>query len=115
MKLLKSFGFAIRGIGHAAKTQMNLKIHFAAAIVVLAAGFYFSITTGEWIAILILMGMVVSLELMNTAIEQVVDLISPDQNENAGRIKDISAGAVLVVSIVSVIIAFVIFWKHISA
>jgi diacylglycerol kinase len=52
---------------------------------------------------------------MNTAIEQVVDLISPDQNENAGRIKDISAGAVLVVSIVSVIIAFVIFWKHISA
>jgi diacylglycerol kinase len=61
------------------------------------------------------MGLVVSLELMNTAIEQVVDLISPDQNENAGRIKDISAGAVLVVSIVSVIIAFVIFWKHISA
>ena len=115
MKLASSFKVAFRGIGMAIVSQSNLKIHIVAAAVVICAGFYLSISNIEWIVLLLTIGLVISLELVNTAIEELVNLIAPEMNKKAGRIKDIAAGAVLVAAIVAVIVAFMIFWKYLVA
>ena len=112
---LKTFVNAFKGIATAVKNERNLRLHLIAAVLVVVVGLYFSITTTEWIIVLLLIALVISLELINTAIEYLVDLVSPQYHEKAGKIKDIAAGAVLVVAIVSVVIAVLIFWKYVEA
>ncbi len=107
--LLYSFYYAGRGIISALKEERNLKIHIAIIIVVILAGIYFHISKAEWIICIILFGLVISLELVNTAIETTVDIAMPEKNEKAKIAKDVSAGAVLVAAIVSVIIGLMIF------
>ena len=79
------------------------------------AGFALKISRYEWLAVLILFGLVISFEMMNTAIEGIVDMISPEFNGQAGKIKDIAAGAVLASAIVAVIIGLWIFVPKITA
>ncbi|MDB5014765.1 MAG: Diacylglycerol kinase, partial [Daejeonella sp.] len=98
IRFFKSFKFAVAGIKYAFATQVNFKFHTLATITVTIAGFYFELSTVEWLWIIAAIGMVVSVELLNTAIEVLVDLISPDYNVKAGIVKDLSAGAVLVIS-----------------
>ncbi len=112
--LFKSFGYAFKGI-KMALSQRNLKIHVACAFIVIALGFFFQITTIEWCMIDLCIGFVIALEIINTAIEYVVDLVSPQFNELAGKIKDIAAGAVLVVSISALLCGILIFGKYIVA
>ena len=78
-------------------------------LLVILAGFYFKISMAEWIICIILFGLVISLELVNTAIETTVDIAMPEKNEKAKIAKDVSAGAVLVAAIVSAIIGLMIF------
>lgn len=87
-KLFHSFRYALRGIGHAWKHERQMKIHSVAAITVVAAGYFTGINACEWVAVLLLSGGVVALELMNTAIERVVDLASPEYHELAKQAKD---------------------------
>ena len=108
---LKSFSFALNGIKISLR-QRNMKIHVACALLVIALGFYFKITIVDWCILLLCIGVVIALEIINTAIEQVVDLVSPNYNELAGKIKDLAAGAVLVVAIISAIIGCVIFSNY---
>lgn len=110
-KLLKSFSYAGLGIVHAFK-QRNFKIQLAIAVVVMISGAYFRITETEWCIILLCTGLVLSLEMMNSAIEHLVDLVSPDYNKTAGIAKDIAAGSVLFFSIISAIIGAIIFSKY---
>ena len=108
-KLINSFKYAFSGIASAFKTERNMKIHVLAVVLVTLAGFLFKISKMEWIICIILFGMVISLELVNTAIETTVDIAMPERNEKAKLAKDISAGAVLVCAFVSVIVGLMIF------
>ena len=108
-KLRNSFKYAFEGIAEAWKTEQNLKIHFAIMALVIIAGFMFKISAMEWIVCLLLFAIVISLELINTAIETTVDIAMPDINEKAKYAKDIAAGAVLFSAIISVIIGLIIF------
>ncbi len=112
-RFLKSFQYALRGTRFAIAEQMNLKIHSCVAIVVVTAGFYFDVTEGEWLAIVLAIGLVMTTELVNTSIEHIVNLVSPQRQPLAGKIKDISAGAVLVAAITSGVIGLIIFGRYV--
>lgn len=108
-KLIRSFAYAIEGIVHSIKREQNVRIHFMIAIVVICLGFYYHITTTEWLFVLFAIGGMVSLELMNTAIERTVDLVTQQKHPLAKQAKDAAAGAVLIFAIISVIIGCIIF------
>ena len=108
-KLRNSFKYAFEGIQEAWKTEQNLKIHFVIMALVIIAGFIFNISAMEWIVCLLLFAIVISLELINTAIETTVDIAMPEINEKAKYAKDIAAGAVLFSAIISVIVGLIIF------
>lgn len=107
--LIKSFGYAFQGIFTSLAKERNLKIHFVIAILVVIFGFILKIALWEWLVCLILFGLVISLELINTTLEEVVDLVSPKWHEKAKRTKDAAAGAVLFSALISAIIGIVIF------
>jgi len=109
---IKSLSFAIKGLKLVLK-EKHIKIHLITAAFVISAGFYFRITHTEWCITLICIGIVLSLEIMNTAIEYFVNLVEPNHNPKAGAIKDLASGAVLLGSIISVIIGIMIFGKYI--
>lgn len=108
-KLINSFKYAIEGIISSFKTERNMKIHVLAMTVVIALGFFFKLDKIEWCFIIIAIASVISAELFNTAIETVVDIVSPERNPKAKLVKDIAAGAVLVVAIGAAIIGFIVF------
>jgi diacylglycerol kinase len=111
-RFFKSFMHALAGIWMAAR-QSNMKIQLAVAAGVMAAGFYFNIAASEWQAVVLAIALVISMEILNTAIEYFVDLVSPQHQPLAGKVKDIAAGAVLVAAIAAVVIGVMIFWKYV--
>lgn len=112
-KMVKSFKCAIQGILATIKTERNMKIHITMMILVIIAGYVLKISKIDWIICIILFGLVIGAELFNTAIENAVDLITPNENNKAKIIKDASAGAVLVLAIASAIIGLAIFMPEI--
>lgn len=108
-KLARSFSYAVSGLGYAYSTQPNFRIHSAFILLVVVAGLYFNISNLEWLFIVFVSGLVLITELINTAIEVLVDLVSPKYNEKAKVIKDLSAGAVVIACIVAVLTGIVIF------
>ena len=112
-RFINSFKCAINGFLLALKTEQNLRIHTVIMFIVILFGIILKITKSEWIICIVLFGMVISLELVNTAIEDIVDVIIPQKDDRAKRIKDISASAVLISAIVSAIIGLMIFMPRI--
>ena len=108
-KIINSFKYAISGIKLAFKEERNMKIHFLAMTLVIILGIILKITNLEWIICIILFGLVISAELLNTAIETLTNVVMPEKNEKAKITKDVAAGAVLVMAIVSAIIGIIIF------
>jgi diacylglycerol kinase (ATP) len=108
-KLVGSFGYAFKGLATAMRSEQNLQIHLIAVVVVIIAGVKLDVSTIEWMILVTCFAMVISAELFNSSIEKLVDLVSPEFNAKAGLIKDIAAGAVLVLAIASVIIGCFIF------
>lgn len=106
---LKSVGYAFKGMIILIRTEASIKIQLVIAIIVTIAGFYFDISKTEWIAQFIMIGMVMSIEGINTAIEYIADFIHPNHHPKIGLIKDVAAGAVFIASIVAVIIAGIIY------
>ncbi|MBO3700513.1 diacylglycerol kinase family protein [Roseivirga sp. E12] len=109
---LLSFKYALRGIRSTLWTEHNFRIHLFAALTALALGFYFEVSSNDWLWIVIAIALVFVTEMINTAIERLVDLIEPNQNPLAGKIKDIAAGAVLIAAIASATIGLIVFWPH---
>jgi diacylglycerol kinase len=107
--LSKSFKNAFIGLINAFIKERNMKIHFLIMVLVISFGFIFNISKYEWYVCLILFGLVISTELINTAIENIVDMITKEYSEKAKYIKDISAGAVLINAIIAAIIGLIIF------
>ncbi len=104
--------YALKGIFIFFRDGRNAKIHLIAASLVIIAGFIFKITTQEWLWISLAIAFVLITEMLNTSIELLCDLVMPHQNEKAGKLKDIAAGAVLVAVVFSLIVAGIIFWKY---
>lgn len=107
-KFLLSFVYAIEGIIVSIKEERNIKIHLLAIIVTIIMGIIYKISQTEWIVCIILFGLVISSELLNTAIENTVDLVTEEKKPFAKKAKDAAAGAVLINSIIAAIIAFII-------
>lgn len=106
---IKSVGFAFKGALLLIRTEASIKIQVFIAIVMTIAGFYYNISTTEWILQLFAIALVLGIEGMNTAIEKISDYIQPEFDVKIGFIKDISAGAVMLVSIVASIIGLIIY------
>jgi undecaprenol kinase len=107
--LISSFKFAFAGIKKAIFEERNMRIHLSISILVIFAGVWFSISAIEWILILFAIGGMLALEMLNSAIERVVDLAAKEIHPLAKAAKDMAAGAVLIYAIMSVIIGLIIF------
>ena len=114
-KQLKSFTFAWKGILTCAGHEQNITFHLIAAIIVLAAGFCFGISRTEWMAVMLCIGTVIAAELFNSAIERLVDMVSPEWKKIAGEVKDIAAGAVLITAIAAAIVGIIVFLPYVIA
>ena len=107
-KRLESFVYAFRGLRWLFD-EHNAWIHLVAMVGVITAGFLFSITQGEWIAIILCIGIVFAAEAFNTAIEKLANVVSPQWNKDIGKVKDLAAGAVFICAIAAAIVGVIIF------
>jgi diacylglycerol kinase (ATP) len=106
--------FAARGVADVLRTQHNAWLHALSTGVVLAAGLYVGLSRLEWCAVVLAMMAVWTAEALNTAIELVVDLASPDEHPLAGRAKDVAAGAVLISACGAAIVGVLVFAPHLA-
>lgn len=108
-KRLKSFKFAFNGIYMLIKHEHNAWIHCFAAICVISAGFHYGISSHEWVAVIFAIGSVLAAEAVNSSIEALADLVSPQYNEAIKKTKDMAAGAVLIIAIAAAAVGLIIF------
>jgi len=108
-KRLQSFRYAFDGLLYLFTTQPNAKIHGAISVLVIGAGLFFSLTATEWCIIVLAIAMVITTEAINTALETLTDLVSPNFHELAGRAKDVAAAAVLIAAIGAAGVGLIIF------
>jgi len=108
-KRLLSFKHAIRGIRMVLKSEKNMQIHLIFVFLVVFFGLLLCISPVEWMFCLLAFGLVMGAEMMNTAVESIVDLVSPEYHELAGRAKDVAAGAVLITAIFAAATGLIIF------
>jgi diacylglycerol kinase (ATP) len=108
-KLIRSFGYAFKGVAYATKTQLNFRIHLGATTLAVAMGLFFHISTHEWLWVGLCVTVVLVTEIFNTMIETLTDMVSPGYSAKAGHIKDMSAGAVVIAAAFALIVGLVIF------
>lgn len=106
---IKSFVYASNGIGHFFRNDRNGKIHLLAAILVLAAGWYYDISVTEWCILIGCIGMVIGFEMLNAAVEKICDMLHSEWHPVVKVVKDVAAGAVLWSAITSAAIGLLIF------
>lgn len=106
---LKSLKYAFNGALKLICTEHSIMVQFTLAIVLIFAGFFFEINKTEWLFQTIAIGLVLSIEGLNTAVEKVADFIHPNFNDKIGFIKDIAAGAVFFAAITAIAIVFIIY------
>ena len=104
-----SFGYALSGLKTLILEEPNALIHFLAAVAAVILGFVFKINSTEWLAIVLSIAIVFAAELFNTSLETMCDFSEPNWNAQIKRIKDLSAGAVLVCAIGALIVGLIIF------
>ncbi len=109
LKRLYSFRFAAQGFISMLREEANFRIQLSVLTIILVLGFIYKISSHEWIHILLVSGFVIMAEILNSAVERIADVLSPDFNEAIGKIKDICAAAVLVAACVSVVTGLIIF------
>jgi diacylglycerol kinase (ATP) len=114
-KRLRSFPFAFAGIGHLLRTQGNAQIHVAVGSVAIILGFLFNIERGEWLALALTITLVLAAEGVNTAVEAVVDLVTPGFHPLAKIAKDVAAGTVLLTAIGAVVVGLIVFLPRLWA
>lgn len=112
--ITRSFGYAFEGIRTGILKERNMKIHCLAVILVTAAGTFLGLSAVEWCICLLLFALVISLELVNTAVEAAVDLVTEERKPLAKIAKDTAAGAVLFASLAAVIIGCIIFIPYLA-
>lgn len=114
-KRIKSFSYAFAGLKVLFREEHNSWIHAVAAVMAIVAGFLFRISYMEWIAVLIVIGMVISAEILNSSLERTADFVKAERDDRKRDIKDLGAAAVLVCAIVAVLVGLIIFLPKILA
>jgi diacylglycerol kinase (ATP) len=114
LKTARSFTYAFRGIYLVIRFENNTRVHLFATILALMLGVLCKLSAMEWAIILMQIGLVWAAEIFNTALEKLVDLVSPGFNPKAGAIKDIAAGGVLVISLMSLAVGILIFGNKLN-
>lgn len=114
-KRIKSFSYAFAGLKVLFREEHNAWIHAVAAVMAIVAGFLFRISYMEWIAVLIVIGMVISAEILNSSLERTADFVKAERDDRKRDIKDLGAAAVLVCAIVAVLVGLIIFLPKILA
>ena len=109
---LKSMGFALKGAFKLITTEHSVMVQSSLAVMMTLAGFYFGINRVEWMMQILVFGLVLSIEGLNTAVEKIADFIHPDYHERIGFIKDIAAGAVFFSSFTSIAIGCIIYFPY---
>jgi len=112
--LVHSFNWAFDGIVHALRYERNMWVHFAIAGLVLVASLFFALTRLEVIALLVAISFVLITEMLNTAIEHIVDLITDEDDPRAKIAKDVAAGAVLIAAVNAIAVAYLVFYDKIT-
>ena len=113
--LVNAFRHALNGTGYFIKHDRNGRIHFSAGILVLLAGFYFSVSTAEWCFLLVCMALVISFEMLNHALENLCNVVHEAYHPLIKTVKDVAAAAVFWSAIISAVIGLLIFIPKISA
>lgn len=113
-KRLKAFGHALNGIGLLFKDGVHARIHLLAVIVVSFLAYKLNVSSTDWIHLILCYALVIGFEAINSAIEYIVDLASPEYHELAKKAKDVAAAAVLIAALGSVIIAMLIFTPYLN-
>ena len=108
-KRIKSFGYAFDGLKTLFQDEHNARIHAVAAVLVVIAGFLFRISEAEWISVFVAIGLVLSAEAVNSAVERLCDTVQSERDSRIKAVKDLSAGAVLVCAITAAVIGIIIF------
>lgn len=109
LKQLKSFAFAFNGLGILLREEHNARIHLVAAICAILLGFYFDISTLEWVVVCFAIGSVFAAEAFNSALEKMADFVTTEIHPQIKRIKDLAAGAVLITAIAALAVGLLIF------
>ncbi len=108
-KRLHSFRYAFQGLADLFRSQPNARIHAVAAVAAVCLGIFLSISRLEWAVVVVCIALVLSLEALNTAIEHLTDLVSPNYHPLAGKAKDVAAAAVLIAAMGAAVAGAVIF------
>ncbi|GAB4023704.1 diacylglycerol kinase family protein [Spirosoma koreense] len=114
-KVIRSFGFAGQGVIDLFRFENNAKVHLLVAGLVMLAGFFLDLSGTEWAIVLTQIGLVWAAEAFNTAIEKLCDFVSPGIHPQIKAIKDLSSGAVLLLTITAVGVGLIIFGSHLLA
>lgn len=115
ISLIESFAYAFQGIGNTILHERNMQIHCCVSVLVVIFGFILHISLTEWLLCIVLFGLVMSLELVNTALEATVDLVTNERRPLAKKAKDAAAGAVLMSAIMAAVIGGIIFFPKLWA
>lgn len=110
---IKGGGYAIKGAWLLLRHEPSIQVQFVIAIIMTVAGFYFEITATEWILQFLAIGLVMGIEGLNTAVENIADFVHPDFHIKIGRIKDVAAGAVFFAAIIAAIIGLIIYLPYV--
>lgn len=106
---MKSMGFALKGAIKLITTEHSVMVQFSIGVLLVVAGIYFDITMTEWLFQTLAIGLVLSIEGLNTAVEKIADFIHPNYHEKIGFIKDIAAGAVFFAAMTAIAIGLLIY------
>src|SRR3989344_487184 len=109
-KIWRSFKYALSGVSLAWKEEANFKIEVSVAVLAIVLGLFFGISRLEWVIILLTIFIVLSVETLNTALEELCDRLEPEHDPRVGKIKDLAAAAVLITSIGAFLVGLLIFF-----
>lgn len=109
MKLLRSFLYAFAGIRSSFGSELNFRIHTVVAVLVIGLSAALHISTTEWLLVFFCIAFMLVVEMLNTALEKLCDVVHPEQHPGIKKVKDIAAGAVLIAALFSVVIGLIIF------
>ncbi|MDD5031681.1 MAG: diacylglycerol kinase family protein [Patescibacteria group bacterium] len=111
-RLYKSFTYAFRGLGKTLREEQNLQIQSIAGLAAIILGWYFKIKNWEWAILILIIGLVVLMEIINSAIERITDVLKPRLDNYVKEIKDIMAAAVMLASIIALIVGLIVFLPY---
>jgi diacylglycerol kinase (ATP) len=114
-KTVRSFRYAWHGIYLVVRYENNTRVHLLASVAAVVLGVFLELNYLEWALVLMQIGLVWAAETFNTALEKLVDMVSPEYHPLAGKVKDMAAGAVLIVSLMSVVVGSIIFGSRVYA